>query len=173
MATLKLNPEAAARRAAKRPPPTPPVTEPAIVAPERTTQAAGPYSDLSLYGAGGSAVKIGRDPTTSQRGPSKKKQRKLDRLAAFKRLAQIAPDLFACRDMPVPLAIGIRQALLDAGATQDDTKVIGAWVGRRSYLQQLTPGAQRFDIAGEPCGSVTPEQALRAAKQLADMKAKP
>src|SRR5574343_759132 len=63
-----------------------------------------------------------------------------------------------------PLKIGIREDLLadgwDAHRVRD---ALVAWTDNDTYAACLKPGAARFDLAGNPCGVVTAEQAALAA----------
>lgn len=69
---------------------------------------------------------------------------------------------------PVPLAIGIYDALLEAlpDATADQLRrMLGKWCNRLRYLAVLTADAERHALDGVQ-GVVTEEQAAIAAKRL-------
>jgi sRNA-binding protein len=72
---------------------------------------------------------------------------------------------------PVPLAVGIRPALLKAVPELSEYEIGSAmcrWVNRIEYLKALVAGAERYDLDGVQ-GVVTPSHAQRAADILADL----
>jgi sRNA-binding protein len=88
------------------------------------------------------------------------------------KLIERCPDLFNVKK-PVPLAIGINDALLEA--MPDITavqlrRVLVRWCNRPYYLMALTAGADRHGLEGVQ-GSVTEEQAGFAAEQMEALKA--
>jgi sRNA-binding protein len=89
--------------------------------------------------------------------------------------AQIAerwPDLFNPQ-APVPLAIGIHEALHEAmpdTAVEHIRRSLIYWCRRPRYLEVLIAGADRHGLEGVQ-GSVTEEQAADAAQQLKQAKA--
>jgi ProP effector len=97
-------------------------------------------------------------------------------IAAARRIhAQLAerwPALFN-EKKPVPLAIGISDALLEA---MPDTKgeplgrVLARWCNRPRYLAALTAGADRLGLEGVQ-GTVTEEQAADAAERFKAIQA--
>jgi len=97
-------------------------------------------------------------------------------IAAARRIhAQLAerwPALFN-EKKPVPLAIGISDALLeampDATATQL-RRALGGWCKRPRYLATLAAGADRHGLEGVQ-GTVTEEQAADAAERFKAIQA--
>lgn len=90
-----------------------------------------------------------------------------------------------CREFPAafvhyqgrrrPLKVGIFHDILDRLGPAIDQKLLrralGAYVRNFGYLRALQPGADRIDLAGEPCGTVTAEEAAHAALVLVGSKA--
>jgi len=89
--------------------------------------------------------------------------------------AQLAgrwPTLFDAQK-PVPLAIGINDALLAAMpdiAASHLRRVLAGWCGRPRYLAALTADAERHGLEGVQ-GKVTEEQAADAAERLKALRA--
>ena len=88
------------------------------------------------------------------------------------------PGLFD-RQAPVPLAIGIHKPLLDAArdgqlsaSVAAVRAAIGRWTSSRQYLAVMLDGAVRVNLAGEPEGTVTTEQASAAQTWLEKRKAR-
>jgi sRNA-binding protein len=82
-------------------------------------------------------------------------------------LAERWPDLFNVMK-PVPLAIGIYDALLEAmpDVTADQLRrVLSRWCNRPRYQAALTAGAERHGLEGVQ-GEVTEQQAADAAEML-------
>ncbi|MGJ5088500.1 ProQ/FINO family protein [Bradyrhizobium sp. HKCCYLRH1065] len=46
------------------------------------------------------------------------------------------------------------------------SEALKSWTSRREYLELLVEGAPRFDLKGNPCGIVTPQQAEYARELL-------
>ena len=97
-------------------------------------------------------------------------------LAAARRIhAQLAerwPALFD-EKQPVPLAIGICDALLEAmpdAAAAPLRRALGGWCKRPRYLAALDAGADRHGLEGVQ-GTVTEEQAADAAERLKAIQA--
>lgn len=91
------------------------------------------------------------------------------RLRKVVRLKEYWPDLFNLDD-PKPLKIGVMEDL------QSDVKsrglsfgagslkaALAAYTRRRKYQAALAAGGYRYGLAGQVCGSVTPEQQQAAA----------
>jgi len=51
-------------------------------------------------------------------------------------------------------------------------RALGAYVRNFGYLRALQPGAERIDLAGEPCATVSADEAAHAAFVLAGLRAK-
>ncbi|PJG83109.1 RNA chaperone ProQ [Caviibacterium pharyngocola] len=93
-------------------------------------------------------------------------------------LAEKFPLCFSLEGEAKPLKIGLFQDLAEALA--DDEKVsktqlrqaLRQYTSNWRYLHGCKVGAQRVDLAGNPCGALEQEHADHAAKQLAEAKAK-
>jgi ProP effector len=72
-----------------------------------------------------------------------------------------------------PLAIGIHEALAEAGVLQPDEVALAlrCYAGRRRYLEAVAAGGVRFDLDGNPAGEVTEQQATWARGRLARLDA--
>ena len=83
------------------------------------------------------------------------------------RIAERWPALFN-EKKPIPLAIGIHEALLEAmpDITSDQLcRALAPWCKRPRYLAALTAGADRHGLEGIQ-GTVTEEQAASAAERF-------
>jgi ProP effector len=68
-----------------------------------------------------------------------------------------------------PLALGIHIAIHEAAPALDHRALGDALrflTGHPAYLKAMLPGAPRVDLAGEPSGTVSPEQAGHAREKL-------
>lgn len=88
------------------------------------------------------------------------------------------PHLFN-RQQPVPLAIGIHKPLLEAAKAEQLAAsvaavraAIGRWTSSRQYLAVMLEDATRVNLAGEPEGVVTAEQAEAAKTWLEKRQAR-
>jgi len=82
-------------------------------------------------------------------------------------LAERWPALFNAQK-PVPLAIGVNEALLEAFPDTSPVllrRVMAHWCNRPRYLAAMTAGAARHGLQGVD-GAVTEEQAANAAERL-------
>ena len=91
-----------------------------------------------------------------------------------------------CREFPAafvhyqgrrrPLKVGIFHDILDRLGPAIDQKLLrralGAYVRNFGYLRALQPGAERINLAGEPCATVSADEAAHAAVVLAGLRAK-
>jgi ProP effector len=70
-----------------------------------------------------------------------------------------------------PLKIGIGAEIIvgigDAMTPHEARSALRIYTGAVGYHQSMRAGAARIDLAGEPAGTVTPEEAEHAAKQVA------
>jgi sRNA-binding protein len=85
-------------------------------------------------------------------------------------LAELFPNTFVAeRWQPHrPLKHGIHFDLIAQGVlTLEETRVLRFYVRRRMYQAALAAGGPRYDLDGNECGQVEPEQADAAAKWLA------
>jgi len=82
------------------------------------------------------------------------------------------PDLFSLQ-APVPLAIGIRESLMQAMPDAMRPALANAlcqWCSRPAYLMTLKSGAARHDLDGAVVGEVSEEAATVAAERLQSLK---
>lgn len=95
--------------------------------------------------------------------------------AAIAALAGRFPQTFAAEGWQPhrPLKVGIAGDLLAAGVPEGEVRqALRHYVRRRRYLEACTAGAARVDLAGEPCGAVTQDQAAWAAEKVAEIDAR-
>lgn len=93
----------------------------------------------------------------------------LERIRA--QLAERWPALFNLKK-PVPLAIGINDALLEAMPEASPDQIrrsLAYWCNRPRYLMALAKGTDRYGLEGVQ-GTVTEEQAADAAQRLKTLK---
>lgn len=89
------------------------------------------------------------------------------------RLIEHWPELFS-RDEPKPLKVGILHLLasdIEAKGTEFGTgslkAALAGYTKSIKYLEALAAGGHRYDLTGQPCGEVTPEQQIIATASLA------
>jgi sRNA-binding protein len=97
-------------------------------------------------------------------------------VAVIARLAAAFPQTFTAekhlphRPLKIGIAADIRAALADLSRRALGT-ALAAYTKRLMYLQALTVGAPRVDLAGNPAGEVTAAEAEHAAVVLAGIMA--
>jgi ProP effector len=72
-----------------------------------------------------------------------------------------------------PLKVGISHDLLAADTGMSKAQVRGAlrfYCGSIGYLANMAEGAARVDLAGDPTGIVTADEAAHAARRLTEIK---
>lgn len=93
------------------------------------------------------------------------------------RLAEAFPACFAPKArQKLPLAIGIRSEIREKLPTLSVAKLKAAlkdYTSGPTYLRNVTAGADRIGLDGEPSGTVTEEQAEHAAQRLAKLNRRP
>ena len=86
------------------------------------------------------------------------------------RLRELAPAVI--RDPPLPLAVGARRniAALLAGEVSKKMlcRFLARWTRRAAYLRAVAAGGPRYDLVGQPAGTVTADQRETAAATLAE-----
>jgi ProP effector len=85
-------------------------------------------------------------------------------------LAELFPSVFVAEGWRPhrPLKVGISNDLVERGILKpDETTVLRSYCSRRLYQAALAAGGPRYDLDGNECGQVEPEQAGAAAKWLA------
>lgn len=97
---------------------------------------------------------------------------------------QQARQLLACLwpngfdfDAPRPLKVGIVEDMLTSAKERDVPLLLSdvrtclrIYTMRTRYQKSLVKGGDRFDLDGNPCGSVTPEQQEMAKQTLSNLK---
>ncbi|HFW3113330.1 TPA: ProQ/FINO family protein [Salmonella enterica subsp. diarizonae serovar 61:r:-] len=90
----------------------------------------------------------------------------------MRRVLAIWPELFTT-DNPKPLKTGVLNDLMQDIAARNLTVGAGAlkaavasYVRRIRYKKAIAAGGARYDINGQPCGEVTPEQQQEAADDI-------
>ncbi|EFI4648244.1 proQ/FINO family protein [Escherichia coli] len=105
-----------------------------------------------------------------------KRQRKNRR--RVNRLTEMWPDLFN-REAPKPLKVGIFDDLMQDIAARGLTFGLGAlratlasYAQSPRYYRALIAGGARYDLKGQPCGEVTPQEQQEAETRLAALNEK-
>ncbi len=72
------------------------------------------------------------------------------------------------RPLKIGIAADLKAAFPDTEA-KTVSRALGRWMGwrRSGYLRALIAGGPRYDLAGNPCGTVTEEQQLMATQEHA------
>ena len=69
-----------------------------------------------------------------------------------------------------PLAIGIREQILDVAGTEVNAKALGLflawWVARSDYLDAIAHGEPRLNLDGSPAGEPDEAQRRQAAGEV-------
>ncbi|EHH7638279.1 TPA: proQ/FINO family protein [Escherichia coli] len=99
-----------------------------------------------------------------------KRQRKNRR--RVNRLIELWPDLFS-RETPKPLKVGIFDDLMQDIAARGLTfgpgalrATLASYAQSPRYYRALIAGAVRYDLKGQPCGEVTPQERQEAETRL-------
>ena len=70
-----------------------------------------------------------------------------------------------------PLAVGIHQALIDAGYKPLLVRVaLGGYIKRPAYLIAITRSRHRVDLNGNEAGEITDEQRKAASERLKELR---
>ncbi|EBQ4836933.1 prop effector [Salmonella enterica subsp. arizonae] len=94
----------------------------------------------------------------------------------MRRVLAFWPELFSL-DNPKPLKVGVlddiqrdiaaRSLTIDAGVLK---AAIASYTRRIRYRKAIAAGGARYDLSGQPCGEVTPEQQQEAADDIKKAK---
>src|SRR5262249_49755856 len=91
-----------------------------------------------------------------------------DAIAAIELFRELFPRAFPEHGPRVPLEIGIEAKIFPevrgAMKPHEVTDAVRFYTSSAAYLRCLRPGAKRVDLAGNPVGIVTGEEAGRAAE---------
>ncbi|EHI7336386.1 prop effector [Salmonella enterica] len=103
-------------------------------------------------------------------------RRQWKNIKKMRRVLAFWPDLFDL-DNPKPLKVGVLDDLMQdisasnlaigAGVLRG---VLASYTRRVRYQKALAAGGARYDLNGQPCGEVTPEQQQQAAGALKKAK---
>lgn len=100
---------------------------------------------------------------------------RLDHTTVIRAVAELFPDTFVIeRYRPHrPLKRGIGNDLIERGVlTRQETRFLHSYTNRRQYLVASVEGAERIGLDGQPCGTVTADEAQWAAIRLAHLDAR-
>ncbi|HHY0902448.1 TPA: ProQ/FINO family protein [Salmonella enterica] len=96
----------------------------------------------------------------------------------MRRVLAFWPELFNL-DNPKPLKVGVLDDLMQDISARNLTigagvlkAAIASYTRRIRYQKALAAGGARYDLNGEPCGEITPEQQQEAADALKKAKSK-
>ncbi|ECQ0326215.1 proQ/FINO family protein [Salmonella enterica] len=96
----------------------------------------------------------------------------------MRRILALWPELFDL-DNPKPLKVGVLDDIQQDIAARDLTIGAGAlkaalasYTRRIRYKKAIAAGGARYDLNGQPCGEITPEQQQTAADDLEKPKGK-
>lgn len=97
----------------------------------------------------------------------------------MRRVLAFWPELFNL-DNPKPLKVGVLNDLMQDISARNLTigagvlkAAIASYTRRIRYQKALAAGGARYDLNGQPCGEITPEQQQEAADALKKAKDKP
>ncbi|EIX6717797.1 ProQ/FinO family protein [Salmonella enterica] len=157
---------------------------------QQQTQQDAPESDksISAYKVKPSSRKAPQKPTSepqqAKQQPAQERvrpegmnRRQWKNFKHMRRVLALWPELFDL-DNPKPLKVGVLDDLMRDISARNLT--IGAGVlkaaiasyTRRIRYQKALAGGARYDLNGQPCGEVTPEQQQKAADALKKAKGK-
>ncbi|MXF07404.1 ProQ/FINO family protein [Escherichia coli] len=112
--------------------------------------------------------KSGRTMNKSQR----KRQKRIMRLVEY------WPELFTLKE-PRPLKVGVFDDLMQDIAVRGLAfgqgalrAVVASYAQTPRYYRALIAGGPRYDLKGQPCGEVTPEEQKHATEHLEALKAR-
>ncbi len=150
-------------------------------APQKTTQAAQAAQEQDKTT---SAHKVMSGNQKAQQKPTgatpwrhmTKRQRKNRR--RINRLTELWPELFS-REAPKPLKVGIFDDLIQDIAVRGLTfgpgalrATLASYAQSPRYYRALIAGGARYDLKGQPCGEVTPQEQQEAETRLAALNEK-
>lgn len=111
-------------------------------------------------------------PVQERVRPEGMNRRQWKNVKHMRRILALWPELFDL-DNPKPLKVGVlddiqrdiavRGLVIGAGALK---AAIASYTRRLRYKKALAAGGARYDLNGQPCGEVTPEQQQTAADDI-------
>lgn len=122
--------------------------------------------------SGGDAKK----PAQERVRPEGMMRRQWKNVKNMRRALAFWPELFDMNN-PKPLKVGVLDDLMQDISARNLTigtgvlkAAIASYTRRIRYQKALTAGGARYDLNGQPCGEVTPEQQQEAADALRKVK---
>lgn len=120
-----------------------------------------------------------QQPAQERVRPEGMNRRQWKNFKHMRRVLALWPELFNL-DNPKPLKVGVlddlmqdinaRNLTIGAGVLK---AAIASYTRRIRYQKALAAGGARYDLNGQPCGEITPEQQQEAADALKKAKDKP
>lgn len=120
-----------------------------------------------------------QQPAQERVRPEGMNRRQWKNFKHMRRVLAFWPELFNL-DNPKPLKVGVLDDLMQDISARNLTigagvlkAAIASYTRRIRYQKALAAGGARYDLNGEPCGEITPEQQQEAADALKKAKDKP
>ncbi|WP_258229873.1 ProQ/FinO family protein [Salmonella enterica] len=159
---------------------------------QQQTQQDAPESDktISAYKVKSTSRKAPQKPTSepqqAKQQPAQERvrpegmnRRQWKNFKHMRRVLAFWPELFNL-DNPKPLKVGVLNDLMQDISARNLTigagvlkAAIASYTRRIRYQKALAAGGARYDLNGQPCGEITPEQQQEAADALKKAKDKP
>ncbi|EKA1090725.1 TPA: proQ/FINO family protein [Escherichia coli] len=142
--------------------------------PQKTTQAAQEQDKTKVIPGNQNAQQkpTGATPWRHMTKRQRKNRRRVNRLT------EMWPDLFN-REAPKPLKVGIFDDLMQDIAVRGLTfgpgalrATLASYAQSPRYYRALMAGGARYDLKGQPCGEVTPQEQQEAEMRLMAMNEK-
>ncbi|HCL5065772.1 TPA: ProQ/FinO family protein [Salmonella enterica] len=119
-----------------------------------------------------------QQPAQERVRPEGMNRRQWKNFKHMRRVLALWPELFDL-DNPKPLRVGVLDDLMQDISARNLTigagvlkAAIASYTRRIRYQKALAAGGDRYDLNGQPCGEVTPEQQQEAADALKKAKDK-
>ncbi|WP_223353259.1 ProQ/FINO family protein [Salmonella enterica] len=120
-----------------------------------------------------------QQPAQERVRPEGMNRRQWKNFKHMRRVLAFWPELFNL-DNPKPLKVGVLNDLMQDISARNLTigagvlkAAIASYTRRIRYQKALAAGGARYDLNGQPCGEITPEQQQEAADALKKAKDKP
>lgn len=120
-----------------------------------------------------------QQPAQERVRPEGMNRRQWKNFKHMRRVLALWPELFNL-DNPKPLKVGVLNDLMQDISARNLTigagvlkAAIASYTRRIRYQKALAAGGARYDLNGQPCGEITPEQQQEAADALKKAKDKP
>ena len=111
------------------------------------------------------------DAPQKSTAPAPTQDIRADAIAAIELFRELFPRAFPLYGPRLPLKPGIKAEIVGdvhgAMKPHEVTEAVRFYTDSAAYLRCLRPGAPRIDLAGNPVGVVTAEEAARAVETLA------